>query len=52
MVNRDPYGTWVVVLRFADWDAVKARLYPADTAAIAFERRMEEEDFKECGEAP
>ena len=52
MVNRDPYDTWVVILRFADWDAVKARLQGADTAAAAFERRMEEENFRGCGESP
>lgn len=52
MVNRDPYGTWVVILRFDDWDAIKAQLHEADAAAVAFERRMEEENFKGCGEAP
>lgn len=52
MVNRDPYGTWVVILRFADWGAVKAQLQEADAAAAAFERRMEEENFKGCAEAP
>ncbi len=52
MINRDPYGTWVVILRFDDWDAVEARLHPADAAARAFERRMDEENFKGCGEAP
>jgi glycine cleavage system H protein len=51
VINRDPYGTWVVILRFADWEAVKARLVAADVAAAAFERRMEEENFKGC-EAP
>jgi len=50
-VNRDPYGTWVVILRFADWESVRARLVDADAAATAFERRMEEENFKGC-EAP
>lgn len=52
MVNRDPYGTWVVLLRFADWETVKAQLLPAEAAAAAFERRMAEENFKGCGEAP
>ncbi len=52
MVNRDPYGTWVVILRFDDWDAIRSRLHDADAAAVAFERRMEEENFKGCGEAP
>lgn len=51
LVNRDPYGTWVVLLRFSDWEAVKAQLLSADAAAAAFERRMEEENFKGC-EAP
>ena len=51
-VNRDPYGAWVVILRFDDWAAVEARLHGADAAAIAFERRMDEENFKGCGEAP
>lgn len=50
-VNRDPYGTWVVLLRYDDWDAVKAKLLPASAAAEAFERRMAEENFRGC-EAP
>ena len=50
-VNRDPYGTWVVLLRYDDWDAVKAKLLPAAVAAEAFERRMAEENFRGC-EAP
>lgn len=47
-VNRDPYGTWVVLLRYDDWDAVKAKLASADAAAAAFEVRMVEENFRGC----
>ena len=50
-VNRDPYGTWVVLLRYDDWDAVKAKLLPAADAVAAFEQRMADENFKGC-EAP
>ncbi len=50
-VNRDPYGTWVVLLRYDDWEAVKAKLVSADAAAAAFEVRMVEENFRGC-EAP
>lgn len=47
-VNRDPYGTWVVILRFDDWSAVKAKLLDAAAAAIAFEQRMRDENFRGC----
>ena len=50
-VNRDPYGTWVVILRYDDWDAVRARLVDAEAAARAFEQRMAGENFRGC-EAP
>jgi glycine cleavage system H protein len=47
-VNLDPYGTWVVVLRFDDWESVRARLLSHEAAAAAFEARMAEENFKGC----
>jgi glycine cleavage system H protein len=48
VINTDPYGTWVVVLRYDDWDGVKAKLLDATAAARAFEQRMVEENFKGC----
>jgi glycine cleavage system H protein len=51
VINSDPYGTWVVVLRYDDWAGVAARLLEAEAAAAAFVLRMEEENFKGC-EAP
>jgi len=51
-VNRDPYGTWVVILRYDDWAAVEAKLVNADAAAAAFEQRMVEENFRGGCEGP
>jgi glycine cleavage system H protein len=53
LANEDPYGKgWLVVLKPADWAAVKATLTPGAQVAPKYEAKMAADGFAGCGCAP
>ncbi len=53
LANNDPYDTgWLVVLKPADWPAVKATLVPGSQVAAPYEAKMAADGFAGCACAP
>lgn len=53
LANEDPYGAgWLVILKPADWVAVKATLTPGSQVAPKYEAKMAADGFAGCGCAP
>lgn len=53
LANEDPYDAgWLVVLRPADWAAVKATLVPGSQVAAPYEAKMAADGFAGCACAP
>ena len=53
LANEDPYGKgWLVVLKPADWAAVKGTLTPGSQVAPKYEAKMAADGFAGCGCAP
>ena len=53
LANEDPYGKgWLVILKPADWAAVKATLTPGSQVAPKYEAKMAADGFAGCGCAP
>jgi len=53
LANEDPYGAgWMVVLKPADWAAVKATLTPGAEVAAKYEAKMAADGFAGCGCSP
>jgi glycine cleavage system H protein len=49
LANADPYEAgWMIVLRPADWDAVKAALTPGSAVAAKYEAKMDADAFDGC----
>jgi glycine cleavage system H protein len=49
LANEDPYGQgWMVVLKPADWAAVKATLTPGSQVAAKYEAKMAADGFAGC----
>jgi glycine cleavage system H protein len=52
LANEDPYGAgWLVVLKPADWGAVKATLTPGAQVAPKYEAKMAADGFAGCAAA-
>lgn len=47
-INADPYGSWMVKLKPANWEAESANLVTGAAAAAAFEAKMNAEGFAGC----
>jgi glycine cleavage system H protein len=53
LANEDPYGAgWMVILKPADWAAVKGTLTPGSQVAPKYEAKMAADGFAGCGCAP
>jgi glycine cleavage system H protein len=53
LANGDPYGAgWMVILKPADWDAVKAALVPGTAVAAPYEAKMAADGFAGCACKP
>ena len=53
LANEDPYGAgWMVILKPADWAAVKPTLTPGSQVAPKYEAKMAADGFAGCGCAP
>jgi glycine cleavage system H protein len=48
MINADPYGSWMVKLKPANWDTESANLVTGAAVAAAFEAKMNAEGFAGC----
>jgi len=49
IANADPYSAgWLVRLKFADWNSVKAPLTPGATVAAKYEAKMAADGFAGC----
>ena len=49
LANEDPYGIgWMAVLKPDDWDSVKASLTTGADVAVAYEAKMDADEFKDC----
>ena len=49
LANEDPYGAgWMVVIRPADWNAVKPSLVPGTSVAAPYEAKMAADGFAGC----
>lgn len=49
LANQDPYGAgWLVILKPADWAAVKASLTPGAQVAPKYEAKMAADGFAGC----
>jgi len=52
LANEDPYGAgWLVILKPADWAAVKATLTPGSQVAAKYEAKMAADGFAGCAPA-
>ena len=51
LANEDPYAAWLVVLKPADWAAVKATLTPGAQVAPKYEAKMAADGFAGCAPA-
>jgi glycine cleavage system H protein len=50
LANDDPYGAgWMVLLKPADWAAVKPSLVPGSEVAAKYEAKMNADGFAGCG---
>ena len=50
IANQDPYGIgWFIILKPADWQAVKPTLTPGAEVAAKYEAKMASEGFAGCG---
>lgn len=53
LANEDPYGAgWMVVLKPADWSAVKVNLTPGGQVAAKYEAKMAADGFAGCAGTP
>jgi glycine cleavage system H protein len=53
LANEDPYGKgWLVILKPADWAAIKPTLTPGAQVAPKYEAKMAADGFAGCGCAP
>ena len=53
LANEDPYGAgWMVILKPADWAAVKPTLTPGSQVAPKYEAKLAADGFAGCGCAP
>ena len=53
LANEDPYGAgWLVILKPADWPAVKGTLVPGTQVAGPYEAKMNADGFAGCACAP
>ncbi|MCC6868625.1 MAG: hypothetical protein IT522_07360 [Burkholderiales bacterium] len=49
LANQDPYGAgWLVILKPADWAAVRPTLVPGAQVAAAYEAKMNADGFAGC----
>jgi len=48
LANEDPYANWMVVIKPADWDAVKPTLVPGTAVAGPYEAKMAADGFAGC----
>ena len=49
IANEDPYEKgWMVILKPADWDAVKAKLVPGSAVQAPYEAKMTADGFAGC----
>ena len=48
LANEDPYAAWLVVLKPADWAAVKPTLTPGAQVAPKYEAKMAADGFAVC----
>ena len=48
LANEDPYGSWMVVIKPADWAAVKPSLVPGTAVAGPYEAKMAADGFAGC----
>lgn len=49
IANQDPYGSgWFVILKPADWSAVKPTLTPGNEVSEKYEAKMDSEGFAGC----
>ena len=48
LANEDPYAAWLVVLKPADWAAVKPTLTPGAQVAPKYEAKMAADGFAGC----
>ena len=49
LANEDPYGIgWMAVLKPDDWDSVKASLTTGADVAVAYEAKMDADEFEGC----
>lgn len=51
LANEDPYAAWLVVLKPADWAAVKPTLTPGAQVAPKYEAKMAADGFAGCAPA-
>ena len=51
LANEDPYAAWMVILKPADWAAVKATLTPGKDVAAKYEAKMAADGFAGCAPA-
>jgi glycine cleavage system H protein len=51
LANDDPYSAWLVVLKPADWAAVKPTLTPGAEVAPKYEAKMAADGFAGCAPA-
>jgi glycine cleavage system H protein len=50
IANQDPYGSgWFIILKPADWPAVKPTLTPGSQVSDKYEAKMASEGFAGCG---
>ena len=53
LANEDPYGVgWLVILKPADWPAVRPTLVPGTAVAAPYEAKMNADGFAGCACAP
>ena len=51
LANEDPYAAWLVILKPADWAAVKPGLTPGSQVAPKYEAKMAADGFAGCAPA-
>ena len=51
LANEDPYASWMVVLKPADWASAKAGLTPGSQVAPKYEAKMAADGFAGCAQA-
>jgi glycine cleavage system H protein len=48
LANEDPYASWMVVIKPADWASVKPSLVPGTAVAAPYEAKMAADGFAGC----